>query len=423
MSQAVTAGNSRAHAQWGPKWGPGAGGGPVAKEILTHRFVTTVTEPGKYNDGGGLLLRVRQRTDDIERTWAFRYRLGKAGSLGERWIGLGTVRDVSLAAARDAAKACREALARGEDPRTAATTSREAAPTFGVVADQLIASLSSGFKNPITVKNWERTLGDSYCGAIRSKPVDQVTTDDVVGVLSPIWQLKAETAKSVQERIERVLDAAKVRGLRDGQNPAQWKGHLKLILPPQRAKKGHHRALPWAELPGLLARLRADRESVSAMALEWTILTCARTAMTIDCPVAEIDRQARVWVIPAERMKEDKELRIPLVPRCIEIFDEMRSFGSTYLFPGRDPREPMSNMAMAECLRQFKVDATVHGMRSTFSDWGHDATDFDSELIEQALAHATGNAVKRAYRRGDALDRRRELMQAWSDYCLCMVPA
>ncbi len=245
-----------------------------------------------------------------------------------------------------------------------------------------------------------------------------MTTDDVLAILRPIWQSKPETATKVRERIERVLDVAKAKKLRAGDNPAHWKGHLKLMLPAQTAKKGHFRALPWRELPGFMARLRG-RDSISALALEWTILTCARTAMTIGCPRNEIDRTAKIWTIPPDRMKEAREHRVPLVDRCIEIFDEMEKFSARYgwLFPARDPRETLSNMAMTECLRQLGDDATVHGFRSTFSDWAHDATEFPRELTEAALAHVVGDEVERAYRRSDALERRRVLMQDWATFC------
>lgn len=388
---------------------------------LGAKFVETVKEPGRYVDGGGLLLEVRKRGERIERVYAFSFTRGSRGSQKRTWISLGPSRDISLATARDMARACREALALGEDPKLALNRSKNAVPTFGVMADQLVDDIAPGFKSQITVRNWHRTLGDAYCATIRKKPVDEITTDDILALLRPHWQAKPETATKVRERIERVLDVAEAKGFREGKNPARWKGHLKLMLPAQKAKKGHFRALPWQELPAFVASLRT-RDSVSALALEWTILTAVRTSMTLECPVAEISRANKLWVIPGERMKEGREHRVPLVDRCIEIMVEMEPFGSKWLFPARDPRETLSNMAMAECLREFDVDATVHGFRSTFSDWAHDATEFDSELIEQALSHVTGNAVKLAYRRGDALDRRRELMQAWTSYCLSAVP-
>lgn len=383
------------------------------RSALTARFVTSANE-GRHHDGGGLILQVKRRSEAIDRSWIFRYRRdGK-----ETWLGLGSTRDVTLAQARELARRCRQALLRGENVKDALRRPRAVVPTFGSLADTLIDAIAPGFKSEITVRNWRRTLGDQYCKAIRGKQVDEITTDDIIAVLRPHWQLKPETATKVRERIERVLDVAEAKGFRDGKNPARWKGHLKLMMPPQTAKKGHFRALPWQQLPDFIARLRT-RNSVSALALEWTILTTARTAMTIGCPrIGEVDLTDKVWTIPAERMKEDREHRVPLVDRCIEIYRELAPLRADFVFPSRDPREGLSNMAMSECLRQMGDDATVHGFRSTFSDWGNDTTEFDENLIEQALSHQTGNEVSRAYRRGDALDRRRKLMEAWAAYCL-----
>lgn len=399
--------------------GAGLVGEPMARALntLTARFVATVTAEGKHSDGGGLYLLVRKRGENIERLWMFRYKRGPRGAEKERAIGLGTARDITLAAAREMRQTCREALSRGDDPKAALGKLRSTAPTFGEVADDLLASFEKGFESEATKANWRRSLGDHHAASLRKRPIDEVSTEDILAVLTPIWQAKPETARKTRERIERILDAAKAKGLRTGDNPARWRGHLKLILPAQTARKGHHRALPYADIPGFMVRLRA-LDSISALALEWTILTCARTSESIGAARSEIDRNATVWTVPAERMKERREHRVPLCDRCIEIFDEMAKFSNVWLFPARDPRMHLSNMAMAECLRGLGDDATVHGFRSTFRDWAGDCTSFSREIAEAALSHLVGDEAEQAYRRGDALERRRELMTAWERYCL-----
>lgn len=398
--------------------GTGSVGEPMARAInlLTARFVLSVTEEGKYTDGGGLYLVVRNRSSEtVERLWLFRYKRGTRSDPQERTVSLGTSRDVSLAAARELRQICREALARGADPKDVISRQRAKSRTFGDVADDVLDELCHGFSAK-TAADWRRTLGDLYCASLRRKGIDAAATEDVLAVLKPIWLSKPETASRTRERIERVFDAAKARGLRSGDNPARWKGHLKHLLPQQAAKRGHHRALHYTAMPPFMVQLR-DLDSISALALEWTILTCARTSETLGALWNEIDRAAKVWTVPAERMKERKEHRVPLCDRCMAILEEMRKFPSAYIFPARDPREHMSGMAMMACLRRLKVDATVHGFRSTFRDWAGDCTAFPREIAEAALAHAVGDDAERAYRRSDALERRRKLMVAWEGYC------
>jgi integrase len=384
--------------------------------LLTARFVDTAARPGRYADGGGLYLMVRKRGEVAERLWMFRYKRGARGQEREATLSLGPARDVSLATARLLARRCREALEAGRDPKSVIRNAGQA-PTFAEMADDLIADVEKGFRNEKHRAQWRMTLGDTYCRSIRSKAVDQISTEDILEVLKPIWHTKPETAARIRGRIERVLDSAKARGYRSGENPARWRGHLSVLLGRQiRLVRGHHRALPWAEIPAFMIRLR-KLNSVSALALEWTILTAARTAETIGASRAEIDRDARVWKVPAHRMKGGREHRVPLCNRCLEILDEMEPFGSDWLFPARNPRNHMSLSAMAECLKGLEVDATVHGFRSTFRDWVEESTRFDGKLAEAALAHLVGDEVERAYKRGDALERRRELMDAWANYC------
>lgn len=395
-------------ARWGSPMGRGI-------NLLSARFVDTTKDEGRHSDGGGLYLLVRKRGDGIEKLWLFRYKRGGRGASKETSISLGPSRDVTLAEARVKAGQCRAALQRGADPKTEFT--KPDIPTFGAVADQLIADVGKGFRNEKTRAAWNLTLGDAYCSKLRKLRIDQIGVAEVLEALKPVWLTRPETARRMRERLERVFDVAEAAGYREGKNPARWKGHLKIMLPLQPAGKNHHRALPYEKIPEFMPRLKA-LDSISALALEWTILTAARTAETLGAPRSEIDREAKVWVVPAERMKENREHRVPLCDRCIEIFDEMEKFSKNWLFPARDPREHMSGMSMAQCLKRLDVDATVHGFRSTFRDWAGDCTSFPREMAEAALAHLVGDEAERAYRRSDALARRRKLMVAWEGYCM-----
>ena len=246
--------------------------------------------------------------------------------------------------------------------------------------------------------------------------------NDVLGILQPIWTKKAETASRIRGRIEAVIDAARARGLisQDRANPARWRGHLSHLLPKrQRLQRGHHAALPYTDMPAFVEKLRT-RPAVSASCLELAILTAARSAEALGMRWPEVDLKAKVWTVPAARMKASKEHRVPLSDRCIEILEAMAKLKGTddgYVFPGRDRGKPLSVMSLEMLLRRMKVPVTVHGFRSSFRDWCGECTAFPREIAEAALAHAVGNAVELAYRRGDALEKRRALMQAWADYC------
>lgn len=383
------------------------------RHLLSARTVLSLKEPGRYADGDGLYLYIRQRRD-LEKLWVFRFKRGGREASKEVTLSLGPARDVSLSLARDKAAICRRALEEGKDPKIELAGAR--APTFAVVAADLLETIKPGFRNPKHAAQWETTLGPTYCGPLLSRPIDKITTDHVLEVLKPIWLSKPETASRIRGRIERVLDSAKARKLRDGENPARWRGHLSMLLPAQpRLSRGHHRALPWSEAPALLERIRKF-DSVSALALEWTILNAVRTNETVYCRSLEIDTAAKVWIIPAERMKAKREHRVPLSARALEIYAEARKLGSHWLFPGSNLKAPLSLSAMAECLKGLEVNATVHGFRSTFRDWAGDATSFPEALAEAALAHAIKDKTEAAYRRSDALERRRELMEAWARY-------
>jgi integrase len=371
--------------------------------------------PGRHGDGGGLYLDV----DRYGRRWVFRYRWRAPGEAGEgkrREMGLGPLRDVSLAQARVMAGKARELLRMRRDPVEARSRGEALdKPSFGSVADEYMAAMAPQFRNAKHIWQWRQTLGDAYCRSLRARPIDEIETADVLAVLQPIWLAKMETAARLRGRIERVLDAAKARGLRSGENPARWRGHLDHLLPRrQKLQRGHHRALPVGEMAEFVARLR-ERQTTAAWCLEFVILTACRTGEAIGARWEEIDGD--VWTIPAERMKAKRAHRVPLSRRAVSILEVMRQHGSEWVFPGQHLRRHLSNMAMLVMLRDMGSSVTVHGFRSTFRDWAGDHTSFPREIIETALAHAVGSATEAAYRRGDALERRRDLMEAWAGYC------
>jgi integrase len=257
-----------------------------------------------------------------------------------------------------------------------------------------------------------------YARPLRSLPVDRVDTEAVLKVLNPVWQAKPETASRLRGRIERVLDAAKAKGERQGENPARWRGHLDHLLPTrQRLTRGHHAAMPYPELPAFLIALR-DREAVAALGLEFLILTAARSGEALGAKWAEIDLEAKTWTVPAERMKAARAHRVPLSARALEILETVKQLDNGgYLFPGQKKGRPMSGMAFEMLLRRMGEDVTPHGFRSSFRDWAGEVSTFPREIAEQALAHKVGDATELAYRRGDALERRRVMMDAWAAYC------
>jgi integrase len=376
--------------------------------------------PGMHADGGGLYLQV---VGDA-RSWLFRYAVGGK----DRYCGLGPLHSVSLTDARQEAHRCRVIRLAGGDPIEARKAERAAkalastlGTTFKEAAESLIAAKAPGWKGRRLEPLWRQTLTDYAYPTIGALAVSAVTTDHVVKVLQPIWQTKPETAARVRMRIEAVLDGAKVRGLRSGENPARWKGHLEHLLS-TRAKAQHYTALPYAKLPGFMEKLR-EREGDTSALLEWTILTCVRSGEARGMRAGEIDLDKAEWTVPADRMKMKAEHVVPLSPRALEIV-RGRASGEApdaLVFPNEKGR-PFSDMALLMVLRRMGVKATVHGFRSTFKDWCGDCTGFADELSESALAHIVGG-VKGAYRRGSALDKRRELMRVWADYCAGTGPA
>lgn len=380
---------------------------------LSARRVASAIQPGRYGDGGGLYLVV---APDGSRKWVFRF----VWNGNQRDMGLGALRDVSLAEARSAAAVARDHVRCGRDPileRARARVAASGVPTFGEMADQLIASIEAGFRNEKHRYQWRQTLAE-YAKPLRPKPVDTITTEDVLECLTPIWQTKTETAARLRGRIERVLDAAKAKGYRTGENPARWRGHLNSLLPKrQRLTRGHHAALPFSGVPEFLARVR-ETGGIGARALEFLILTAMRTGEVIGARWDEIDLSGKVWTVPASRMKAAREHRVPLTERAIEILNHMAVVRTgDFVFPGFRHDRPLSNMAMRMVARRAGITQTVHGFRSAFRDWAGERTNFPREVAEAALAHVVGDATERAYRRGDALEKRRELMDAWAFFC------
>lgn len=390
---------------------------------LSARAVATTAKPGRHADGGGLYLQVGKSG---AKSWLFMFK--RDGR--QREMGLGSLADVTLAQAREKAAEARRLRAEGKDPldeKRASAASHggdaPAVPTFGAFADAHVAEIEAGFSNSKHRAQWRMTLGDAYCALIRCKRVDEVTTDDVLGILRPIWLAKAETASRVRGRIEAVLDAAKATGLRSGDNPAQWRGHLAKLLPRrQKLARGHHKAAPYAAVPAIMERLAAV-EGMGALALRLAVLTAARSGEVREATWSEIDLEAKVWTVPAKRMKARREHRVPLSPPAMATLGAVAPLrpadggGSALVFPGTKKGSPLSVMAMTMVLRRLKVDATVHGFRSAFRDWAAEETDHPREVAEAALAHVVGDAVERAYRRGDALEKRRLLMGDWAAFC------
>jgi integrase len=316
---------------------------------------------------------------------------------------------VPLARARELAAQARGKLAEGINPKE--TNKPPGAATFGECADRLIAAMRPSWRNANHAYQWQMTLSQ-YAAPLRSMPVDEITTDDVLAVLQPLWQRIPDTANRVRARIERVLDAAKAQGLRGGDNPARWRGHLdQLLAKRKRLETPHHRALPYTELPEFLRTLR-QHKGVAPRALEFLILTAARTGEVIGARFEEISDTT--WSIPASRMKSGRAHRVPLSPRALAIIGELRN-DSGFLFRGRDGALSAGTMRML--LNQITVEVTVHGFRSTFRDWAAEQTNLPREVCEQALAHLDGSAVERAYRRSDLFEQRRLLMRMWADYC------
>ena len=376
---------------------------------LTAQTAKSALKPGVYSDGGGLYLRVAQGGS---RSWAFIFFWHQR----RREMGLGGTDSVSLARAREKAAAYRAMVADGVDP-IAARNAERAIPTFGAVADEFIELRSAATKSDKSVARWKRCVGQGgYAEPIRGYRVDTVQVENVLAVLKPIWLEKPEAARGVRTYIENVLDLARARGWRKGsENPAALKGNLEHMLP-KRPSGGHHAAMPYDDVSTFVAGLR-ERDATSARALEFLILCASRSGEVRLATWSEFDLAAALWTIPAERMKAGKAHRVPLSPRAIEL---LKQFGvgapDEFVFAGKKPGAPLSVMAFDMLMRRLGREETVHGFRSSFRDWAGDKTTFPREIAEMALAHAVGDSVERAYRRGDALAKRRALMEEWGAY-------
>jgi integrase len=279
-------------------------------------------------------------------------------------------------------------------------------------------AISAGFRNEKHKAQWKTTL-DVYAAPLGPNPVDTTGTDDILAVLKPIWNEKPETASRVRGRIEKVLDAAKAMGFRSGENPARWRGHLDHLLPkPSKLARRHHAAMAYEEVSAFFKRLR-ESPSTASLALEFCILTASRSGEVLGARWSEIDLENKIWSVPASRMKAGREHRVPLSNRATAILKQLRPIRTgEFVFAGQRPRRPLSNMAMAMVLRRTKIEgATVHGFRSSFRDWAGNVSNFPREVAETALAHIIGDKEEQAYRRSDALEKRRKLMEAWATYC------
>ena len=391
---------------------------------LTVLKVKKAKRPGMYADGGGLYLRV---TPDGARNWVFRYMLDRK----PHWMGLGPLSLYSLADVRVMAQDARRKRHEGIDPieaRRAARAQRRLdsakAVTFKQCGESYIASHRAGWRNEKHKYQWSATLNAYVYPAIGALPVQSVNTALVHKVLEPIWTVKPETASRVRQRIENILDFAKVSGYRDGENPARWRGHLENVLPAlSRVRKVEHlAALPYAELPTFLANLRR-RAAVAARALELLVLTAARTGEVIGSRWNEIDLFDKTWTVLTGRMKAHREHRVPLSPRALAVLREMKAThngndDNAFIFPGPNPRRPLSNVALLRLLERMQLDnLTVHGFRATFKTWASECTGVQNEIVEASLAHVIGSKTEQAYQRGDRFEKRRQLMQRWATFC------
>jgi integrase len=405
---------------------------------LTALKVEKLKEPGMYADGGGLYLRV---TPEGTKNWVYRFMLhGRP-----RWMGLGPIALYGLQEARGKALDARRMRHEGVDPIDTRRTDRlrdrlevAKAMTFKECAEAYVASHRRGWRSAKHAAQWDATLGTYAEPIIGALPVQAIDTALVMKVLeqevggapsqarTSLWTARPETASRLRGRIEVILDWAKVRGYRDGENPARWRGHLDKLLPaPSKVRKvQHHAALPYGKLPDFTSELRGQK-GISARALEFTILTASRTGEVIGARWGDINIAEKLWTIPGDRMKAGKEHRVPLSTRALAILKEMDALrcqsnqpapSEDFVFPPKLGK-PLSKMAMDMRLRRMNRGVTVHGFRSTFRDWAAERMNFPSEVVEMALAHAVGSKVEAAYRRGDLFEKRRHLMDEWAEFC------
>ncbi len=398
---------------------------------LSAREAETIAEPGRHSDGGGLYL-VIEAGAHTRRQWVFLYRV--RGTSKRRELGLGPAKGkgkdgLSLADARLKAADARKKLADGKDPAAERRAEKAAGMTFGEFADALLQSIKSGFKGKNTHTDWKRDL-EVRCKPIRSKTLQEISTTDVLNILSPMWLTINRTARETRSRIERVFMAARAKGLRSGENPAMWRGNLKELLPKARRAKRHHTAAPFKDVPGIVRALQERHKTADTdvnLAAEFIVLTAVRTGEARFMRVREVDFEEKLWTVPAERMKTEDDpegscFEVPLCERAIAILKAVIPNGASpddYVFAGqwsRNGEKPLGMNAVLHALKAVYPAITTHGCRSSFRDWVGDETTYERDIAEMALAHKVGNEVEQAYRRGNALKKRRQLMEAWARY-------
>lgn len=378
-------------------------------KALSAVKVRSLTEPGRYADGNGLYL-------EVDPSGAKRWLLRVMVRGRRRDIGLGSLKLVSLAEAREKAAELRKLARSGGDPLAERRRQHVGVPTFEEAAKAVHEAHKATWKNAKHASQWINTLTEYAFPKLGSRRVDQIETPDVLAVLSPIWLARPETARRVRQRIGAVMDWAGAAGHRTGPNPVLGVGKG---LPKQPDRVAHHAALPYTQIPSFVKALRAsDATEPSRLAFEFLILTAARTGEVIGATWAEIDLKQKLWIIPAGRMKAEREHRVPLTERCLEILRRAKALtgGQGYVFAGRSDGKPLSNMASLMMLRRMQIACTVHGFRSSFRDWASERTSFPRDVCEMALAHTVNDKVEAAYRRGDLLEKRRKLMASWTGF-------
>jgi integrase len=400
--------------------------------------VTREKRSGMYSDGGGLYLQI---AGSSARSWIFRYWVqdrdpatgasirDKSGNVRgrSREMGLGSCTVVTLSQARERAAECRRMRERGVDPIEARREAKQQdvlekakAITFKQCAEGYIEAHRAGWRNAKHAQQWGNTLASYAEPVFGSLPVQAIDTILVLKAIEPIWATKPEMGSRVRGRIERILDWAKVRGYRAGENPARWRGHLDHLLPHHRKVKKvkHHAALPYADVPAFITELHT-RDGVGARALEFAILTAGRSGEALGAKWNEFDLNGAMWTVPATRMKSGKEHRVPLAPSALKIIKDMAdSKNGEFVFPGDNPGRPLAEKALWKVLHRMQAqNTTVHGFRSTFRDWAAEQTNYANHVVEMALAHTIGDKTEAAYRRGDLFDKRRRLMDEWARFC------
>lgn len=386
---------------------------------LSVKAIEKLRGPCRRHDAHGLYLTM---SETGAANWSFRY----VWSGRERWYGIGPLHVFNLKEARERARLARQQVKDGIDPiaarraeRADAATKVKPSITFREAAIQFNALNEKKWKNRKSRIQFLNTMTTYVFPILGHLSVDQIDTGLVLRCIEPLWTEKAETMSRVRARIERVLDWATVRGYRSGDNPARWRGHLSEALPSRDevAKVEHHPALPYGDMPGFWADL-AKREGIAAKALQYTILTAARSGETLGAQWPEISFETKTWTVPASRMKAGREHKVPLSDAALAVLKSLHvEAGNSFIFPG-SRKGGLSNMSMSAVVKRMNVTGiTIHGFRSTFRDWAAETTSFPNHVVEMALAHTIGDAVERAYRRGDLYAKRKALMDAWAKYC------